>query len=113
MKRLFLATCLVLGSFSAHAATEENKQVGLISVNNAGLIGFQVKNATSSAHPACAFGLLIIRDTRATPSFPTDTTMYQASYSAVLAAQKAGTTLTVDFTPQADGLCRVNLINFN
>ena len=114
MKKLFLTTCLMLGTLSAHAAGgEDNKQVGVMTVNNNGLVAFQVKNATTSAHPACFFGLLVIKDSRTTPGFPADSAVYQAWYSAVLAAQKSGTTISVSFEQQADTTCRVNYINFN
>jgi hypothetical protein len=112
MKKLFLTTCLMLGTLSAHAASEDNKQVGLIAVNN-GTTSFTVKNPTTSAGGACLWGLLVIRDTRTSPSFPSDPVVYQSWYSGLLAAQKAGTTVTVGFTPQSDTICRVDQINFN
>jgi hypothetical protein len=104
-----MAAAMMMTSGSALAAREENKLVQGIYMQPQ-LITFNLKNPVNSG-TACYAGLMILRDTRSVSTQTFDPVLFQSQYSGLLAALRAGSPVTVDYTATSTG-CFIDQINF-
>ncbi len=107
LKKYAFALSFLLSSV-AHADLEENKSVSLLHVKTDGSVVFAVKNPDKTK--ACFWSLIELRNLKTTPVI--DSVTFEALYSGLLAAQRAGSPVTIDFTTTGGGVCKLNYINF-
>jgi hypothetical protein len=104
MKKYVFGAVLLAISSSALAVTETRKTIGAIYATRTATT-FTLVGATTTG--TCAYTLLQIRNT----SFTTDATTYQTWYSGLMAALRAGSPVTVNYT-NTSGTCVVDQIDF-